>query len=424
MAIFLVNGDPSVVGCIGVSGDRSIDILTDIVYCRTGPLVTDWSLATAVFQVESAGGGGPHTHDQSDIDDLTVDLAGKAASVHAHAQGDVTGLVSSLAGKADTAHGHAQSDVAGLVSALAGKSDTGHTHAQSAVTNLVSDLAGKAASVHSHPQSEVTNLVTDLAGKAASVHSHAQADVTNLVTDLAGKAALSHAHNASDINAGTVATARLGSGTADGTTFLRGDQTWATPAGGGGASGKDDQYYRQVGTSPLERYYIAGMGNGIALTTGAPTVNVLRAFPFFSTRGGTLDRIAIQVTTLIASGVARLGIYQATSDTNLYPSARIVDAGTVSTATTGMKTITINVPLTANTLYWLVHLAGPGAATLRCMAMAGCAAIFGASNVLATAAGVGISVAFTAAPIPATFPAGGAVITAVPIPAIGVRFFA
>jgi hypothetical protein len=45
-----------------------------------------------------------------------------------------------------------------------------------------------------------------------------------------------HNHAASEITSGTIATARLGSGTANSTTFLRGDQTYATPAGGGSAA--------------------------------------------------------------------------------------------------------------------------------------------------------------------------------------------
>lgn len=74
----------------------------------------------------------------------------------------------------------------------------------------------------------------------------------------------------------------------------------------------------------------------------------------------TFDRIGCDVTTAgEASSVMRLGIY---ADNNGTPGALILDAGTVTTATTGIKTITISQKL-APGRYWLAALTQAAATT-------------------------------------------------------------
>ena len=85
---------------------------------------------------------------------------------------------------------------------------------------------------------------------------------------------------ASDIASGTIATARLGSGTANNTTFLRGDNTWATPAGGGGGGGtpvitvfNSSGTYTNPRTGYLWVYLLAAGGGGGSGRRGAAITN-------------------------------------------------------------------------------------------------------------------------------------------------------
>ena len=89
----------------------------------------------------------------------------------------------------------------------------------------------------------IIQLAGDLGGTAAAP----------TVPGLAGKANTTHTHAASDIASGTIATARLGSGTADTTKFLRGDSTWATPAAAAGSIATDTDV---VLTSPANNDFL------------------------------------------------------------------------------------------------------------------------------------------------------------------------
>lgn len=147
---------------------------------------------SAHASTHAAAGSDPVTLSQSQVTNLTTDLAGKAASAHTHAQADVTSLVADLALKAPLA----SPALTGTPTAPTAAADTNTT--QVSTTAFVLGQAGSSSPVvngtaaagtstrfsrqdHVHP--------TDTS-RAASSHTHVQSDVTNLTTDLAAKAPL------------------------------------------------------------------------------------------------------------------------------------------------------------------------------------------------------------------------------------------
>ena len=224
-----------------------------------------------------------HTHTLVDITDYTApppppDLSGYATT---------SAVASALAGKADARHGHAISDVSGLQSALDGKQVAGsYAPALGADDNYVtaaekvklgnlsgtntgdqtlptwSTIAGKPAAVAAGADaaaaraaigagtSDLTLGTTASTAKAGNYSPPAASETTQGIVELATiaetttgtdttravtpagvkaladtKADASHTHGVTNLTA---------TGTRDATTYLRGDNTWATPAGGGG----------------------------------------------------------------------------------------------------------------------------------------------------------------------------------------------
>jgi hypothetical protein len=102
------------------------------------------------------------------------------------------------------------------------------------------------------------------------------------------------------------------------------------------------------------------MFNASVTATLALSANTLYAFPFYVGSRQTWTRIGIDVTTGVA-GNARLGIFS--TGTDGLPGTLIADEGTVSTATTGVKEITISRPLEIG-WYYLV-IVSDATATIR-----------------------------------------------------------
>jgi hypothetical protein len=145
-------------------------------------------------------------------------------------------------------------------------------------------------------------------------------------------------------------------------------------------------------------------------STGIPAANVLRVTPFIPSRNMTVDRIAALVTSGV-TGNARLGIYS--DDGNLYPSARLVDSGSLSTSVATVIVATVSVALTGGQLYWLAHVHNTASVQWQNSQSSAMPSILGLDNALTRGAvGVGWAATFTFAALPTPYPASAPVLAA------------
>lgn len=271
------------------------------------------------------------------------EVTGKPASytpgTHTHLIQDVINLQSSLDAKASTVHNHD-----GSYAPVAHTHDyapTSHTHTQSDVTNLVSDLADKASSTHNHDaayEAKNANIQTHISSAHAPSNAQKNSDITKaeIEAKLTGELtshthpsvpAAPHTHTKSDITDFThthtksqvtdfahthPASELTATGTPSATTYLRGDNTWSTPAGGG----NDPRLVTTRKTSDQAMTSNGATGiDGVILTLEANSTYVLNYTLLIGAVSGTSPTILYNFNNSVSITALHLRRRQMTSAT-------------------------------------------------------------------------------------------------------------
>lgn len=291
----------------------------------TGDSLTLAADGSTEWVAVSGGSGGPHaaTHAEGGSDPVTI----------------TTAQVSGLGSAATTA---ATDYATAAQGATADSAVQPADLATVATTGAYTDLTGRP----SLAAVATTGAYADLSG---------QPSIPDSPDDI-GAAAAAHQHPASDITTGTLATARLGTGTADAGTFLRGDSTWAVPAGGGGGL--------PIGTLTPAGQFTRGFPFGYnTVQSESIAADLLHAYQIYLPVPHEFDEMGLQILSANAGATLRLAVY---TDAGGKPGDLIVAHATaLDCSTTGDKSQAVAATVIPAGTHWGVYQTGGAACASR-----------------------------------------------------------